>query len=103
MKKKGLFIIGGIVLLFIITNPSITAFKSFQGKNSYEGLSKPINMFVYSIYEDDVGYRYIGFMGNFWSLNPPSHSHIDSIKVGITTDTAKDPFAKYGGKEIKKH
>nr|NYE68666.1 hypothetical protein [Mucilaginibacter sp. E4BP6] len=49
--KKSLYILGGIILLFIITNPSISAFKAYIGSNTYSGLKRTTNLFVCSIYK----------------------------------------------------
>jgi len=106
MKKKLLLIIAGVLLLFIITNPSITAFKAYRGRDSYDGLKRPLNLFVYSVYKDH-GAEFIGLFENFIRVNQhpitetpvaSNQAMIDSAKM---TDTSKDPFAKYGGHEIK--
>jgi len=67
MKKKLLLIIGGVLLLFIITNPSVSAFKTYRGKDSYEGLRRPVNLFIYSIYRDGPS-EFVGAFGNFWRV-----------------------------------
>lgn len=79
--KKWHYIILGIVAIFIITNPSVSAFKTFRGKASYEGLKRPVNLFVYSIYKDH-GAEYVGVFGNFFRVyHEYTSSPIDSDKL----------------------
>jgi hypothetical protein len=68
LSNKTWIIIGGIVLIFIITNPSLQAFKAHQGEVSYEGLKREYNFFLFSIYNDS-GYNYLGIFGNFIQLS----------------------------------
>jgi hypothetical protein len=92
-QKRGL-IFGVIILLFIITNPSISAFKAYQGSNTYQGLSRPVNLFVFSVYDDNIGRDYIGLFGNFIAVPEENSGAADSVKK-------KDPFAEFGGHETK--
>lgn len=91
MKKKTLIIIGAVLALFIITNPSITAFKAYLGYNTYEGLKRPVNLFICSVYKSP-GSEYVGFFGNFIKVQK-KNNQVAEIKT--------DPFIKYGGHEIK--
>lgn len=65
--KKILYIILGMLALLIITNPSVTAFKTYLGRSSYAGLQRPVNLFVCAFYKDRSG-EYFGMVGNFWKL-----------------------------------
>ena len=85
MKNKSLIVIISIVLLFIITNPSTTAFKNYLGKTSYYGLKRSLNLFVVSEYEDR-GNDYLGVLGNFLWLNKPSPVNEKNYRIG---DSAK--------------
>jgi hypothetical protein len=101
MKKK-YYVMLGILALFIITNPSITAFKAYRGSNSYEGLQRPLNFFVFSVYKEG-GTPYIGVFGNFVRVQPHRKVHgrevvpmevdnkdtlvkVDTTVVGHTSD-----------------
>jgi len=93
LSKKH-YILLGILCLLVITNPSITAFKAHQGANSYEGLSRQANFFIFSKYQDNYGFEYIGVLGNFFDLPINSTVTTDSVKVDSnktalpTADTA---------------
>ena len=64
MKKKTiLFIIGGILVILIVTNPSVSAFKDHLGAPSTLGMERKYNFFVCSIFRYDT--EYIGVLGNF--------------------------------------
>ncbi len=68
----------GVLLAFIITNPSVSAFKAHQGASSYDGLKRKYNFFLCSIYthtetwadgsEHDKG-TYLGILGNFFEID----------------------------------
>lgn len=64
MKKKVLYVAGAILILLIVTNPSMQSFKEFLGKNTYHGLSRKTNFFVFSSFSNE-GINYIGVFGNF--------------------------------------
>lgn len=64
-KEKVRYGIAAFLLLLIITNPSITSFKAYVGSNTYQGLRRPINLFICSVYRDYRGNEYVGVMGNF--------------------------------------
>ncbi|WP_419788884.1 hypothetical protein HDF19_02070 [Mucilaginibacter sp. E4BP6] len=80
--KKSLYILGGIILLFIITNPSISAFKAYIGSNTYSGLKRTTNLFVCSIYKHN-GVDYFGITGNFFELKKQQVQISDSEKQRI--------------------
>jgi hypothetical protein len=67
MKKRWYYIVIGIVAVFIVTNPSIKAFKDHLGRTNYEYLSCKYNFFVCSIYLDDQQ-EYLGITGNFFPI-----------------------------------
>lgn len=68
MMKKLLYGTGIILLLLIITNPSAKSFKEYRGENSYSGLKREQNWFIFSIYSDGDS-RYLGIVLNFFELN----------------------------------
>jgi len=109
MGKKILLICGGIVLLLIITNPSIKDFKDYLGVTSYDGLHKKQNWFVCSVFERQ-GNEYVGVAGNMFRLAQQhqvsntsastSSSETTSVSEGLrpfvddttkTTTTKSDP------------
>ena len=58
-----------ILLLFIFTNPSLRDLKEFVGTNSYDGLHKSRNFFLWSCFADDQhNKKYIGVLGNLFEL-----------------------------------
>ncbi|MCO5936842.1 hypothetical protein NAF17_14965 [Mucilaginibacter sp. RB4R14] len=75
MKKVYYFLLG-ILLVLIVTNPSLKDFKENQGHETYEGLTRDTNFFVCSIYVSS-GYnpegttyygKYFGILGNFFFI-----------------------------------
>lgn len=88
MKKKLLFTIAGILLLFIITNPSATAFKEYRGSSSYSGLRRSLNLFVLSKYTDR-GNDFIGVFGNFIKLEKSKPTLISVGNASNTDSTIK--------------
>lgn len=90
MKKKAFLIMGAVLLLFIITNPSVKAFKEYIGINTYQGLHRTHNFFVASTYLYN-GSSYTGILGNFWITNKPeitsSAEVIDTSSVVIIDTT----------------
>lgn len=74
MKNKLLaFTPLGVLMVFIITNPSVKDFKDHLGKVSYKGLERDRNYFLYSTYIDKseginvTSYNvYTALLGNFW-------------------------------------
>ena len=115
MKKKVLYLLGGITMLFIITNPSINSFKEHLGKTSANGMSRKYNFFLFSIYR--AHYDYLGIAGNFFELTPPhsdyrqyptpiyskTNKSNDSLNLFSTDTTRKIPHKKNkGDSEIDK-
>src|ERR1700750_3265887 len=68
--KKGLYVIGAIILILIITNPSVKAFKDYLGHGNEGGLSRQANFFIFSIYLNwGNSAEYFGIAGNFYQIN----------------------------------
>jgi len=67
MKKWHYWVIG-ILLLLIVTNPSAKSFKEYLGRDSYFGLIRKYNFFVFSIYETKGSVQYLGLVGNFFEI-----------------------------------
>jgi hypothetical protein len=82
-NKRAYFIMAACFLILMIGNPSITAFKAYQGASSYGGLKRKYNFFIFSIYEcnsgidawgnerdngSSVGGEYFGILGNFFRI-----------------------------------
>lgn len=87
MKSYRKMLIPGIVLLVLITtNPSIYAFKSYLGVNSYKGLKKPVNLFIAAIYKQG-GREYIGVLGNFWRID--KYANIEVYQKHLLDSTKK--------------
>jgi hypothetical protein len=73
MKKIILYVFGVVLLILIITNPSLKDFMENQSNETYMGLSREHNFFLWSIYVSS-GYnpegttyygKYLGILGNF--------------------------------------
>lgn len=62
--KKVWAITIGIVLLLIITNPSMKKFKDYQGQSSYKGFRRVANFGIFSVYAYKHD-RYVGLFLNF--------------------------------------
>lgn len=87
--KRWHYILLVILALFIITNPSVSSFKTYRGRNNYTGLTRHLNLFICSVYSDR-GKEYLGAIGNFFSLEHQSHINaaMDSIKLADSARTA---------------
>ena len=72
----------GILLLFILTNPSISAFKAYVGSNTYSGLKRTTTLFICSIYKHN-GVDYFGITGNLFELKKQQVQISDSEKQRI--------------------
>lgn len=69
MKRKILYAAIGVLALFIITNPSVSAFKDHLGRASTAGLMREHNYFLFSRYKNmPNGDEYNGVVGNFWRV-----------------------------------
>jgi len=103
-SKKIWLITGGIVLLLVLTNPSLSTFKEYRGKDpkkNYEYVRRQLNLFVLSVYVDntDDNERYIGIFGNFIDISKkyatqekmPTDSSVivDSVKISMAMDTSR--------------
>jgi hypothetical protein len=91
-SKKTLLITGGVVLLFIITNPSISAFKAYEGSNTYEGLKRPLNLFICSVYKDQRLHEYLGVFGNFVRVGGYTYAPVVSEPVDTTKNDSIPPL-----------
>lgn len=83
----------GLVVLLLLTNPSISEFKAYKGSNTYKGLRRPINLFILSEYE--AHNKYIGILGNFFELPKLQFASNSSVAVvkrdsSWKVDTVKD-------------
>ncbi len=71
MKKQKLYIVGVILAMFIVTNPSQNDFMSYRHYpptfwRVY--LGRDANFFLFSIYSETAKGTYIGILGNFFRL-----------------------------------
>ncbi|QEM03315.1 hypothetical protein DIU31_007180 [Mucilaginibacter rubeus] len=80
----------GVLLLLIITNPSISAFKAFRGRDSYSGLKRPLNLFVASVYKEHSK-KFIGFFGNFIDIS----NNPEVLTTPVVADTIKHDSTVY--------
>jgi hypothetical protein len=64
MHKKSKFISAAacIVAVFLVTNPSLQAFKDYLGVAYSQGISKKTNLFVLSFFQRHED-QYIGLLG----------------------------------------
>lgn len=88
--KKRLYKFSPLIIIgiLIITNPSISAFKVYRGAESYEGLKRPLNLFILSEYKIR-SHKYIGIFGNFIDIGY-SHSYFDTPSATPTLDSTKN-------------
>lgn len=105
-KKQKIYAgIAAFLFLLIITNPSVTAFKTYRGLNTYKGLKRPLNLFVYSIYQEDEfdedgdfikdGDKYLAVFGNFWDVSPMMVINTpDSLKKSNAERLSVSEFAQ---------
>jgi hypothetical protein len=100
--NKTWFIIGSVLLILIILNPTYLNFKEFTGltgKNASE-LHKNANYLICSIYQDNYNHKkYLAVVKNFIDITPsepiPKEQSLDSVAVlpyttpSTITDTTK--------------
>jgi hypothetical protein len=55
------------VLILLITNPSLKAFKEYKGREEYAGLKRKYDFFICSVYTHGNS-TYLGIAGNFIDL-----------------------------------
>jgi len=86
MKTNSKVILGLVVIVsvILITNPNVKDFKDYLGQNSYYGLQRTSNLFIFSRYKFQDK-SYFGAVGNFWETKAPKAIAIDSV---ATTDSA---------------
>ena len=85
IKQKSLAGIAMLLLILIVTNPSIQAFKEHVGSNTYSGLYRDKNFFVASVYRYHSR-EYVGVIGNFIK---GGYRHSD-----VVPDTVRDTVNK---------
>ena len=95
MKKWHYWVLGILVLL-IITNPSVTSFKTYLGYTSYSGLRRTTNFFICSVYANrryNGTDSYFAIIGNFWELPKPVRNYntqqSDTDMAKMAADTTK--------------
>jgi hypothetical protein len=85
MRRKVLYTIGALILLLIITNPGVKEFRSYLHENRENSIAgRDANFFIFSTYSNigdyvdsphngyHMKFRYIGILGNFFSLGSES-------------------------------
>lgn len=91
--KKLLYALAAVMAVFIITNPSASAFKEHLGRTSYNGLVRERNYILFSTYEDKYSHvRYRALLENFFEEPEVVQPVVDSA--------TKDPFAEFGGHAV---
>ena len=96
MKKWHYCIIGALLIL-IITNPGVKAFEDYLGVNTYSGLRRTSNFFIFSFYKSDD--YYFAMAGNFFHLKkskPPFNLNrgYSDTDTTLKADTAMRPLPK---------
>lgn len=102
--KKFWYVLIGIIILLVITNPSVTDFKTYLGRDSYNGLKRPLNLFICAFYKNR-SQEYFGMIGNFWKLGKSKNTALDSLIKADSTrmadsakmaamDTSVHPYTK---------
>jgi len=82
MRSRIKYIVFGLLVVLIATNPSQRDFKEYLGADGYDGLKRTYNFFVCSVYERHST-NYFAIMGNF---------------IATTKQVSKvDPFVEFGG------
>jgi hypothetical protein len=82
MKKKVLYVLGAILLVLIITNPTLKDYKDFKGSNGDFHPRRISNFFVCSVY---VGAgKYLGVLGNFYKINTNNRKINPPIAIDST-------------------
>ncbi len=82
MKTRTKYIIALVLLVLVITNPSVDALKDHLGKKAQkDDVSRTCNFFIFSFYEDTFEtFRvtdrniYFGILGNFFLVRR-TYSH----------------------------
>jgi len=107
MKKKILYVIGGFLLILIVTNPSYKDFKEHLSLAGDDYPKRTNNFFVCSTYRWRQA-KYFGVLGNFFKLTPnkqiqPISTRDSTVKVDSTvmTDTTRIPPLPKGYTPVK--
>lgn len=74
MKKKILIILGILIAVLAIANPSRSSFASYLHRSGNTQIGRDANYFIFSIYSIGVynsppRARYVGVSGNFYRLD----------------------------------
>ncbi|MGV8877807.1 MAG: hypothetical protein ACOH2A_02125 [Sphingobacteriaceae bacterium] len=81
MKKNALYIMLGIIVLLIITNPSRSSFMSYLHTTTSSGLGRDFNGLLFSVYSKN-GTKYIGILENFIELPKPKSNKYNVQQMG---------------------
>lgn len=92
--KKGWLIAIGVILLFVLLNPTPTDFKNYKGGMAYQnyGNRRMSNFLLFSIYWDGR-INYLAILKNFIPIPQESHQsynpgyNYDSTKVTVYADS----------------
>ncbi len=87
--KRILIVFAVILLLLIITNPSVKRFKDFIGSNSSKGLRRTSNWVLFSYYKDNTDDKYFGILLNFFHINNTfkNENEIKEDSTAVSPDT----------------
>lgn len=71
--KKRYYLAIGVLLVLIITNPGMKAFKDYLGCSDCNNVKRDANLFIGGIYTSKYNGKYLGFFGNFFLIEkyPP--------------------------------
>ena len=75
MKKKVLYVIGGILIVLTITNPGYSSLSAFLGEQEYSNINRKANYIVCSTYSVDfvtvdskIQVNYFAILGKFYKV-----------------------------------
>jgi hypothetical protein len=101
-KRKILMVAAAVLVVTVLSNPSIQSFKEYIGNKRDVTLSRPSNYFIFSIYQCN-GSRYIGAFGNFFYIKKEQPRHINqSTNTEVHVDDELSPFGNPPWDTIKK-
>ena len=63
-----LWVLGILIAILLLTNPSVKRFKEYKGYKNYDGLKRTQEWFIFSIYQS-YDNRYVGIFSNFFKMN----------------------------------
>ncbi|HEY2582663.1 MAG TPA: hypothetical protein VGI43_12695 [Mucilaginibacter sp.] len=82
--KTTLFLIGAVIVVFALYNPSMREFREYLGfdyKAKINGLRRESNYIVCSVYSFYGEEKYLGVFGNFFKISSSDTTKRDSIKT----------------------